>query len=484
MRRTAVASGLLVVWALAGVIVALGPSPSVALGALPLALAALVLLLVDLRRPSRVLSGLAAGSATAALALAVAGHALYWGGPNLRLLLVPAAPALKWGAFLAVLLLVPLYAGVRTRALRLAWEAAGSRARGPAAHLAALRPARGLAARWAEGAALPGTLVLDAALRARPVAARLHAEGAPDALAEALARAGAAVETKGRDLVVRSGGAEPVTLARSRTLLPPGATLELRGPRDAAHKFCRALEGDASDALLFTWSGVARRWEARLNALRREARAAQSLEERSIVMEELDRVRRALDERALCGEEWSILALKERDTRALLAHRMLGEPPGNRSERVLAEHAALMPEVAQVLDAGGLASVKRIAFVPHWIVPIETALGQEEAIVSAATGKIDPDESRALLAILRERGPTLFLDVGTNAVFLPAPPPTGALLREMRAAGLAVPEDVATGELAADVVYVPYLATAEGYKSGVTGRVAADLGSVVPVAPG
>lgn len=482
-RRTAIASGLLVVWALAGVIVAIGPAASVAWGAVPLGLLALVLLFVDLRRPSAVLSAIAAGSATIALALAVAGHALYWGGFNLRLVLVPVSGTLKWTVFASVLLLVPLYAGVRTRALRLAWAAAGSRARGPGAHLQALLPARGLAARWAEGAALPGTLVLDAALRARPAADRMHAEANVDALAAALSDQGASVERKGRDLVVRMGG-EPVVLSRSRMLIPPGPTLDLRGRRDDARKIRRALEADASHALTFTWSAVAQRWEARLNALRVGARAASSLEERSIVMEELDRVRRAIDERSLCGEEWTILAMKERDTRALLAHKMLSEPPGSRSERVLAQHAALMPDVGQVLDAGGLAAVKRIAFVPHWIVPVETSWGQQEAVVSAATGKFDAEESRALLDIMRGRGPWLFLDVGTQAIFLPAPPPTGALLREMRSAGLVVSEDVATGELAADVVYVPYVATADGYKSGVTGRVAADLGSVAPVAPG
>lgn len=484
-RRVAIASGLLVVWALAGAIAALRPSASIAVGALPLALAALVLLFVDLRRPSRALSGLAAGSATAALALAVAGHVLYWGGLNLRLFLLTSAPSMRWIAFAAVLVLVPLYAGVRTRALQVAWSSSGSRARGLRALWLALMPWRGPLARWAEGAALPGTLVLDATLRARPVADRLHADVASmEALAVALAGQGASVERKGRDLVVKLAAGDAVVLSRSRMLLPPGPTVELRGARSDARALRRALEGDASHALLFTWSDVARRWEARLNALRAEARAASSLEERSIVMEELDRVRRAIDERSLCGEEWSILAIKERDTRALLAHKMLSEPPGDRSERILAEHAALMPEVGQVLDAGGLASVKRIAFVPHWIVPIETAWGQTEAVVSAATGKLDADESRALLEVMRARGPALFLDVGTQALFLPAPPPTGALLREMRAAGLVVPEAVATGTLAADVVYVPYLATAEGYKSGVTGRVAADLGSVVPVAPG
>ena len=496
MRRVALGSGLLVVWALAGILALLASGPRVALGALPLALAALVLLLVDLRRPSRAVSGLAAGAATAALALAVAGHVLYWGGLHLRAFLVTSDAGLRALAFGGVLLLVPLYAGLRTRALHLAWETSGSRAVGPRTLLEALvrddetlarpswsRAGLGVLARWAEGAALPGLLLLDLALRARPADDRLRAHAEPAALADALAAAGAAVERRGRELSVRLPGTEPLTLSTTRALVPPAPTLLVRGSAADARRLRRLLERDASHALLFTTSRAARRWEQRLNALRVDARAAASLEERSIVMEELDRVRRAIDERALSGEEWTVLSLKERDTRAMLAHRMLSEPPGSRSERVLAQHAALLPEVAQVLDAGGLSAVKRVAFVPHWVVPVETPWGEQEAVVSAATGKLDAAESARLLATMRARGPSLLLDVGAQATFLPAPPPTAALLRELRAQGLAAVEGVATGDVAADIVYVPYLASGEGYRSGVTGRVAEDLGSVVPLAP-
>lgn len=500
MRRTGYASGLLVLWALAGVVASVAYASlrgtTLALAALPLALVAGVLLFVDLRRPSRALSGLAAASATLALAFAVAGHVLYWGGANLRPFLLTSAPATRIVPFAAVLLLVPLYAGMRLRALRLAWEASGSRARGVRTLAETLArphgtlgpPAwtgawRGALARWADGAALPGLLVLDLALLARRPHDRLHAETTIEALARELPAHGASVERDGRELTVRFADAPLLTIAAGRILLPPGPSLDVRGPLAQARKLRRLLEGDAAHAIVFCWSAPAQRWERRLNAMRKEARAADTLEERSLVMEELDRMRRAISERALCGEEHAILSLKERDARGLLAHRMLSEPPGNRGEpRVLSQHAAMMPDVSRVLDAGGLGAVKRVAFVPHWIVPVQTPWGEQEVVVSAATGKFDPDESRALLEAMRARGPALFLDVGTQALFLPAPPPTGALLREMRSAGLAVVEAVATGDIATDVVYVPYLATAEGYASGVTGKVAPDLGSVMPVA--
>jgi hypothetical protein len=486
MRRAGLMSGALVVWALAEAFAILAPGYGIALVALPFAIAAAVALAVDLRRPSSVASALAASFATLALAFAVAGHVLYWGGFHRRLFLLDAAPLAQAGAIALVLLLVPLYAGLRQRALERGWEASGSRARGLRSLLGAWGDPkwRGALARWAQGAALPGLLVLDAALATRRPDARMHADAPLDALADALPAHGVAIERKARELVVKLQDAPAVTVSASRVLLPPGPTLELRGPPAQARRLRRLLEGEASHALLFCWSAPARRWERRLNALHTEALDADTLEERSLVMEELDRVRRAVAERALCGEEFSILSIKEREARTLLAHRMLSEPPGNRGEpRVLAQHAALMPEVGRVLDAGGLGAVKRVAFVPHWIVPVETPWGEEEAVVSAATGKLDAAESRALLDAMRERGPVLFLDVGASAVFLPAPPPTGALLREMHNAGIVVAEGVATGEVPADVVYVPYLATAEGYASGVTGRIAPDLGNAVPVAP-
>lgn len=498
MRRAGLVGGALVVWALAAIVADVAPGPLVALAAAPLLLVALVALAVDLRAPSRVASALAAWSATLALAFALAGHVLYWGGLHLRLFLLTSAPGVRASVYAGVLLLVPLYVGMRYRALQLAWEASGSRARGPRTLVEALarrpgddllaRPAwrgawKGVIARWADGVGLPGVIVLDLALLARRPDDRLHAEAPTEALAAALQAAGAAVERKGRDLLVRFPDASTATISPTRLLLPPGPALEVRGPPALAHRLRRLLEGDASHALVFAWSATARRWERRLNALHAEALAADTLEERSLVMEELDRVRRAVSERALCGEEFSILSIKEGAARALLAHRMLSEPPGNRGEpRVLAQHGALLPGVARVLDAGGLAAVKRVAFVAHWIVPVQTPWGEQEAAVSASTGKLDPVESRALLQAMRERGPSLFLDVGAQALFLPAPPPTGALLREMKGAGLAVADEVAKGEVACDIVYVPYLATAEGYASGVTGRVAPDLGSVVPVA--
>lgn len=502
MRRTGVAGGLLVTWALAGVLAsiawgAISGATLAAAGGLPMLALALVLLGVDLQGPSRVLSGLAAASATLALAFAVAGHVLHWEGLHLRFFLLTEAPLVRYGGYAAVLLFVPLYAGARLRALELAWRASGSRARGPALVVEAIareddllgdvpwrRAWRGALLRWTEGAAVPGLLVLDFALGARRPADRLHAEADAPALAAALAGAGAGAEARGRELLVRLAEGDGARVSVSRNLIPPGATLEIRGHVREARRLRHVIETDASHAILFTWSAPAQRWERRLNALAQEARIASTLEERSLVMEELDRVRLALADRALAGEESSVLALKEAHARGLLAHRMLSEAPGAPiGSRVLAQHAAMMPDVARVLDAGGLSSVKRVAFVPHWIVPVQTRWGEQEAVVSAATGRLDVEESRALLDAMRRRGPVLLLDVGAHSLFLPAPRPTGALLREMREGGLAVADEVATGGTPVDIVYVPYLATSEGYVSGVTGRVAPELGAAVPVAP-
>lgn len=501
MRRTGYASAALVTWALAGAIAAIarGRADGVTLAATaaPFAALALVALLLDLRAPTRAMSAAAAGAATIALSLAVAGHVLFWQGVNLKLFFVSVTPTARWTTFAGVLLLVPLYAGARLASLRLAWSASGSRARGFRVLVEAIargsdamtrpdwrRAWRGALARWGEGLALPGLLVLDLARRLRRPEDRLHAETTLAALGEVLAQHGAVVDPHERALVARFQDGPPLRLTQGRSLLPPGPTLEVRGPHAAARRLRRVLEGAASHALVFCWSAPARRWERRLNALHLDALAADTLAERSLVMEELDRVRKAIAERALAGEEFSVLSIKEREARTLLAHRMLSEPPGNRGDaRIASQHAALVPDVARVLEAGGLASARRVAFVPHWILPVQTPWGEQECVVSAATGKLDEDESRALLAAMRRSGPRLLLDVGPQALFLPAPPPTGALLREMRAAGLAVPEEIATGEISADIVYVPYLATANGYASGITGRIAPDLGNAVPVAP-
>ena len=501
MRRAGLVAAIAVAWALAGVMAtfAMGRVTGLALAAALVPAATLLSLgafALDLRRPSRALSGVAAGFATMALAAALAGHVLHWGGLNRSLFLLTEPFASRMGAYAVILLVVPLYAGARLAALSLAWAASGSRARGPWLTIDALargddalspaawgRAWRGALLAWANGLTLPGLLLFDLARSRLRAQDHLHAEASLDAVADALVAHGAHVERRDRGLHARVGDGVPTRITPAHVLLPPGPAFELRG--GDAGVIRRMLEGPASHALVFSWSAPARRWERRLNALHRDALAAGSLEERSLVMEELDRVRRALDMRALAGEEYTLLALKESRARSLLAHRMLSEPPGARAQtRVLAQHAALMPDVVRVLDAGGLVAVKRVAFVPHWILPVSTAWGEQEVVVSGVTGKLDTAESAALLDAMRARGPSIMLDVGGQSLFLPAPPPTAALLRELRAAGLAVRDGVGAGSVPADVVYVPYLPTAEGYVSGVTGRVAPDLGNAVPVAPG
>lgn len=477
-RRVAWGSGALTVAAFASLLPALPYALPVA-AALALAGVALVVL--------RRLVVFGGALVTAALALALGG-------------LVPL-PFLLPAALAA--LVAPLYGGTRARALALAWRASGARARSPFLHAEALardpedalsptpwrRAPLGALARYAEGFAQAGlalTELIQLPFRPRE---RLVAEASLDDLARELAAHGATVERSGGSLLVRLPplleGAEggPVRVKAVALVFPPSRAVDLRGARADVRRLRKLFEGPLAHALLLTHSRPARRWERRIHALAAEARHASSLEERSLVMEELDRVRRALAERDLSPEEARALALKEATTRAMLAHRMLSEPPGPRSAHALSQHGAVVPDLARVLDAGGLSAVKRVAFVPHWIVPVETPWGPQEVAVNAALGRVDLAQSHALLAAMRARGPALLLDVGAQPVFLPAPPPTAALVRELRGHGLFAPAEAVLVAQSADVVYVPYLATAEGYVSGVTGAPAPDLGNAVPVAP-
>lgn len=411
-------------------------------------------------------------------------------------------PAWGWAALAGAIVLVPLLVGMRIGALHVAQRAGGRLARGPRLMVEALvrrgddalgapewrRLPQGLAARWALGAFAPVALLAHL-VPLRP-ADRVRAEASIPALSEALAAAGARVERDGSTLSIQlppaHEGATPAPARlRPRRTLDGARALDARGPPEALRRLRRLLEGPAAHALLFTTSAPAQRWERRLNALAREALVASTLEERSLLLEETDRLRQALEARALAGEEWTILSLKEARLRALLSQRLLSEPPGMRLDgNALAPLPALAPDLARVLDAGGLGAMGRVVFVPFWILPVETPWGEQEVCVNGATGRYDAEESRALLAAMRERGPGLLVEAGAKPQFLPHAPPTGALLRELRAHGVRIPPEVATGATPADVVYVPYLAGPHGYASGVTGNAAPDLGAIVPEAQG
>ncbi|GEM_PF-6920479 len=475
-RLLACVAGAVAVWGAAGLLAGrldgrvggLALAPWIALPAL-LALA----LLVPARRRGGAWLTLAGLAGTLALVLAVAGHALApWGGPVLALL--PTSGAWGWTLGLAAALLAPLLAGARLAALERAFDASGKRA-GLALTLRVVLDAPGrLPRHLVRGWSLAGVALLDlATLPLRP-RDRLHAEADLDALAAALTENGASCERDGSALVVRlppraEGALSPALRVRASRLAFPalarGAHLDVRGDAAEARRLRAWLEGPCCHALVFSWSDAGVRLERRLNAMLREAQGAATLEERSVLMEEASRLASVLLERDLNGEEHAILAtLKGQRLRGLLATRMLSEPPGSRPEgRVLAPAAAMAPPLSRVLDAGGLSAVKRLVFLPHWVLPVATPWGEGEVLVNALTGKPDPD-GPALLDAMRRRAPTHFLDAGSRAQFLPAPAPNAALLHEVRGLGA-----VAHAPAALELVYVPFVGAAEGYVNAVTG---------------
>jgi hypothetical protein len=215
----------------------------------------------------------------------------------------------------------------------------------------------------------------------------------------------------------------------------------------------------------------------------RDAARARTLEERSLLAEEAERLERILDARDLPHDEW--LALRAWATQRLrlqLATQLLSEPVGPRTEgRVLSPAPALAPELATLLDAGGLAGLRRLVYVPHWILPVRDRWGEREVLVNALTHKPDLAHGAAVLHAARARAPSLFLDAPSSVQFLPAPEPTAAVLRELREA---LPRaDVAPAVAGpAEWLLVPYVPTPEGYVNAVTGARAPDLGAPAAIA--
>lgn len=400
------------------------------------------------------------------------------------------APLPWWGWTLAGvgLALVPLYGGARVQALERAFDASGRRA--GLAQLARILVARrgvGALLALARGWTLPFVALADLAtlpLGLLPGRDRIHAQADLDALAGALGEAGASVEPRGRGLAVRlparlEGDEPPVLRVTPRRLTFPRVAhaehLELRGPDAELRRLRAFLEGPCCHALVFAWSAPAVRLEMRLNHMLREAAVASTLEERSLLLDEANRMATVLVERDLNEEEHAVLAtLKGQRLRGLLATRMLTEPPGTRPEgRTLAPAAAMAPPLARILEQGGLANVKRLVFVPHWVVPVQTPWGEEDTLVNALTGKPPEDGGALLLDAMRRRAPGHLLDAGGKAQFLPAPAPTAALLREARAFG-----GMSHAAPTLEIVYVPFLPGPDGYVNAVTGEKAADLGPV------
>ena len=509
-RLLALLASAALVWAGAGLLAHLlrGVDPvAVALfGILPAAAGATLLLLLA-RGERRGLVVAAAALATVAILCAVAGHLMHVRGEPLRPLFAPgfgAAPgALGWLALVAGLLVLPLAAAARLRAMTMGFDASGSDARHPRALWRALaqrdlddapRPARapvGALLRLGEAWLLPGLLALDAAgtlaLRAadalkRRARDRVHADADLATLARAFADHGAQAEEAQEGLRVRLDHGAPV-LVRPRTLHFPAVearrALELVGAPDDVRRVRRLLEGPLCAHALFAWSRTGRRIEARLDALLLEAAQADTMEERALLLEESEKLERALAAREMSGEEWTLLATwKLQRLRAGLLSRMLTDPAGA-PRRVVAPAPALTPPLARVMEAGGLSAMRRAVFVPHWIVPLRTPWGERDVVLNALTGRADPDESRRLLDAMRERAPTMLLEMGRPQAFLPSPVPTAALLREMRGMGGA-----RLGHLAAiETVYVPFVQGPEGYLNAVTGTPAPDLAAALPPVP-
>lgn len=518
-RRVAWLSSALFVWGAAGLLVLLltgrvSGTTLAQVGILPAALGAAAVWVVHRRRPD--VPGVlpAAGAlGTLALVLAVAGHVLHPRGAMLAPLLPPQVGALAglpaWAGvvlLLALLLFVPLYAGARLNAIRLGLEAGGRDARGPVRWTESLvrdeadalhepAPWRRLAAgklrRFGEGLLVPGLLALDVAgtlahrarlLVQRRTHDRIRFDAELPALRETLAAAGAFPEGDGRGLVVGVPEGGEVRVERRRLVLPaPVAVLDVEGARDDVRAFRALLETTVPHAGAQCWGAAARRWERRLNGLTRDAEKASTLEERSVLLEEANRVAASLAQRETSEEDRAVLDLKDARLRLLLSTRLLSEPPGARpEERRPAPGPTLTPPLSSLMGAGGLAAARRLVFVPFWVLPVRTPWGEQEVAVSATTGRLDADESRALLEAMRRRAPVLLLEGHKGATFLPAPPPTAALLRSLRPMlrrGASVPEGALEAGRATETVFVPFLATEEGYVNALTGTKAPDLGN-------
>lgn len=484
-RRAAWAGALVLLWGAAGAVAWLlrGRADPYALLGVALAAAALgvVLALARVQRAAQALL-------TLALVAAPAGHLMHPRGAPF-LVLYPAA---WWGVLLVVvaLLAAPLVAGWRAHAVALALRSTGRlpralplRALDAADGADLLRPrgnvALGLLRRLGEGWLLPGAAAMDLFGRLARRGETMHGALDADAAKAALVEAGHAVEDTPRGLVVTLEDGARVAVKLVPVLLSPHGGVALHGPPEARRAVRRILE---AEGLRMCWTDAGRRFEARLDALLREAGVASSLEERSALYEEAQRVEKVLDHRDLLHDDWVVLrAWKAHRLRSMLAHKLLGEPVGPRTEgRVLAPAPALQPDLARVLDAGGLGTLSRAVFVPHWVVPVRTRWGEAEVLVNALTGK-PHSNGAALLEAARERGAGLSLAAPRSVRFLPAPEPTAALLRDLRDALPGV--DVSrAAEGPVEWLLVPHLPTGDGYVDAVTGAPAQDLGAPAAVA--
>ncbi|MFA5860073.1 MAG: hypothetical protein WDA16_00115 [Candidatus Thermoplasmatota archaeon] len=418
--------------------------------------------------------------ATLALVLIIAGHVLGpLGAPTRPLLILPGTLGLV--LLVIVALAVPLLAGWRSDALdRAAWTTG----RAPPLLRSPL-DWRAVPANYAGGFGLAGQLALEAAFSWRPATARIGLDVTREDLAAALAEAGATCEPRGGTTLAITlpddGGqvrADRVCLAFPRR----AHALRVRGESAAVRRAVLLIESLSVGSFARTEAG--RRFEARINTMLRDAVCANTLEERSLLAEEAQRLERILDARDLPPHEWTALrAWKTQRLRLAIATKLLSEPAGPRAEgRVIAPAPALSPDLSRVLDTGqGLSTLRRIVFVPHWIVPVRDASGEREVLVNALTHKPEVMQGDEVLRAAREQAPSFFLDAPRSVTFLPAPEPTAAVLRDLREA---FPHADVSPAVAgpAEWLLVPFVPTSEGYVNAVTGQKAPDLGPAAGVA--
>lgn len=482
----------------------------------------------------------AAGLATAALALGVVaaasgrratlagalGGAAFLAAAATAGTLAPPVPPLSALALLALPPFLAL-AGLRLHATALAvdtggagprrapWRRALHVARASDALVARRLGVAGLAlrvARLAVEALAAGPTVLAeevahglrrsrAALGGRAVA-YVHGEADLAVLAEAAQAAGHGAQAWGGTLVLVPGVADPrrldrdepgaldqkgVRVTRARLRWPAVAAadqLVLVGPPLALRRARRVVEHDLAFVCRFTWCAEARRLERRVNAMRADAALASTVEERSLLLQEAQRLEQLAVHRAWTGEEAQVLLAKLARVRLALQDALLNDPVGVKdARRTTAPGPVLAPDLGALVAAGGLGAVRAVTYVAYWVVPLDAPSGEWEIAVNAATGRFDRADSAAVLRAIEDRGATHFVDGQRTTRFVAPPPSTAALVAE--AARAAKEEfrlkDAWIDPALADVVYVPFVDAPDGrFLNAVTGAESEDVKKALP----
>ncbi len=259
-------------------------------------------------------------------------------------------------------------------------------------------------------------------------------------------------------------GVEPVEVTRRLLDLPPvaqGHILVLSGKPSAVRRLRRIIETEVLFRGIFAWSDEGVRYERRLNRLAKETRDARTVEERGFILEEANRLERILNGRGFLEEEWNVLAgWKTARVRAAVQEIMLTEPVGLKSpDRILARGPSLKPDLGKIVESPGLAKVKEYHYVPYWLIPVATGLGERDILVNAITRRVDLEESALLLEAVSAQGTTYFVEGARKAAFADAPPASGPLFGEVRQAirlGLGYRGLIEVADELIDTVYVPF----------------------------